>query len=325
MKTVEEFKAYYREQMLPVLQGLETDRKRKLFWIRVMTFALVPVYFACSLKLYDIMHNVVGSMVFSLFFCLGFWLVGYGTAYNAYITGYNAAVTKRILSFINPSLAYYHNVRILLEQVLKSNIFLDAPYYMGGSDYIAGTVGKTRIAFSHVNIVFRSGRKYAAGRLPARNSTAFRGIFFVADFNKNFRGRTVVLPDTAQRLFGEGLGGALQSRNTSRGQLVKLEDPEFERLFVVYGDDQIEARYILSPGLMERITNFRRKVGRVVYLSFVENKLRMAIPYANKISKPQLSTTALDFSKIEDQFRQMELFIDIVEDLNLNTHIWGKA
>ena len=47
--------------------------------------------------------------------------------------------------------------------------------------------------------------------------------------------------------------------NFSRPPLVKLEDPEFEKHFVVSGEDQVEARYILSTCLMQRLTDFRNK------------------------------------------------------------------
>ena len=44
-----------------------------------------------------------------------------------------------------------------------------------------------------------------------------------------------------------------------RGELIKMEDVAFERGVVVYGDDQIEARYILSTSLMERILAYKKK------------------------------------------------------------------
>lgn len=67
--------------------------------------------------------------------------------------------------------------------------------------------------------------------------------------------------------------------NTQRGKLIKLDHVEFEKLFVVYGDDPIESRYLLTaPSLME-IVHFRTKVGKPVYLSFVDGKLYMAMHY----------------------------------------------
>ena len=67
------------------------------------------------------------------------------------------------------------------------------------------------------------------------------------------------------KLFGR-LGRKLQSLNVFRGELIRLEDPEFESHFVVYGSDQIEARYILSTSLMARITDFKEKTGKKIYL-----------------------------------------------------------
>ena len=66
------------------------------------------------------------------------------------------------------------------------------------------------------------------------------------DFNKHFNVKTYVLTDTAEKMFGF-LGKKLQSMNSSRDDLVYLENPDFEKQFVVYSSDQIEARYILSP------------------------------------------------------------------------------
>ena len=67
-----------------------------------------------------------------------------------------------------------------------------------------------------------------------------------ADFNKNFQGRTIILPDFAQNAFGDFIGSWLQSKNQAREELVKMDNPDFEKEFVVYSNDQIEARYILS-------------------------------------------------------------------------------
>ena len=55
------------------------------------------------------------------------------------------------------------------------------------------------------------------------------------------------------------LGTKLQKMNKGRGDLVKLENPEFESEFAVYSGDQIESRYILSSSLMERILSFKKQ------------------------------------------------------------------
>ena len=38
-----------------------------------------------------------------------------------------------------------------------------------------------------------------------------------------------------------------------RQKLIKMDNPEFEKEFVVYSDNPIKARYILTHSLMQRI------------------------------------------------------------------------
>ena len=148
-------------------------------------------------------------------------------------------------------------------------------------------------------------------------------IVFVADFNKHFKTHTLVLPDTAEKLFGK-IGQNLQSMSFTRGELIKLEDPEFEKEFCVYGDDQIEARYILSPALMQRIVEFKRKWNTKVYLSFKDSKVYIAIKLNKNLFVTRLFKSIVDYAFIEENVRFLVLLIGIVEDLNLNTRIWTK-
>ena len=143
------------------------------------------------------------------------------------------------------------------------------------------------------------------------------------DFNKKFHGKTLVLPDTAEQILGN-LGSFFQSLNVGRGELVKMEDPEFEKYFVVYGDDQIEARYILSTSLMQRVLEFRKKTGRRICMSFVSSHVYVAIPYSRRLFEPRVFGSILGFKGIEQYLEDFQVFTGIVEDLNVNTRIWTK-
>ena len=154
-------------------------------------------------------------------------------------------------------------------------------------------------------------------------TTIFKGIFFVADFNKHFKTHTIVLPDTAEKLFGK-FGQSLQSMNKTRGELIKLEDPEFEKEFCVYGDDQVEARYILTPALVRSILEFKKKWNTKIYLSFVDSKVYIAISLKKNLFETRLFKSIVDYTFIEENVKYLILLIGIVEDLNLNTRIWTK-
>jgi len=114
----------------------------------------------------------------------------------------------------------------------------------------------------------------------------------------------------------------LQNFNAARGILVELEDTEFENDFMVYSTDQVEARYILSTSLMERITRLKRKIDKPIMLSFNKNKLYLGIqhPYGFLCLNKEESLLKSDvFEKVHEDIYAA---IGIVEDLNLNTRIW---
>jgi hypothetical protein len=162
------------------------------------------------------------------------------------------------------------------------------------------------------------------GHRRDRYRTIFKGLFFIGDFNKKFYGKTVVLPDGAERLLGS-LGSFLQSVNRSRGELIRMDNPEFEKLFVVYGDDQVESRYVLSTSLMQRILDFRKKTGRQLYMSFVGSQVFVAIPYKRALFEPSVFSRVTSFKGAHEHFEDLNLALGIVDDLNLNTRIWAGA
>jgi Protein of unknown function (DUF3137) len=146
-------------------------------------------------------------------------------------------------------------------------------------------------------------------------------VLLVADFNKRFQGTTVVLPDVAERLLGR-FGQALQSLG---GDLVRLEDPDFERAFVVRSSDQVEARYILSPALMQRILAFTAKAQCRPSLSFCQSRLFLALPERRDLFEPPLFRSPLARDLVGTYLADLQLSVGVVEDLNLNTRIWSKA
>ena len=219
---------------------------------------------------------------------------------KGYVKRFKIGIIGKIVNFIEPNLVYSKDKCIPEPIYMESNIFPRRPDRYGGEDYVSGMVGKTEIAFSEIHSEYKIETRDRKGGRHEYWHTIFKGIFFIADFHKDFAGETLVLPDKAERLFGSVLGSMFQSLNLKRDQLIKLEDPEFEKLFVVYGSDQIKARYILSTSLMKRITDFKKKTGKQIYLSFVGGRVFVAIPYIENIFEPRVFKTLLDFHQFKN-------------------------
>jgi hypothetical protein len=321
MKTLDELREFYDADLKRDLAEFERQR-RKIVSHSMIVFGVLAV------------AGIVGALllmrqgiqpVFLLFILIGCIIIGgvyYYIAGMDYRSGFKEVILQKLITFVEPGLEYLPGRGISQPMFEAARLFLHHIDRYKCEDMIQGKVGKTEIAFSEVHAEYKTTTSTGKSQ-QTQWHTIFKGLFFIADFNKDLHGRTVVLPDTAEKLFGL-FGQTLQSWSSSYGQLVRLEDVEFEKEFVVYGTDQIEARYILSPALMERILLFHRKVGRKIYLSFLGPKVFAAIPVQENMFEPKMFSSILEFNVIAEYYAQLQLGVGIVDELNLNTRIWTK-
>ncbi|MFA5088243.1 MAG: DUF3137 domain-containing protein [Candidatus Omnitrophota bacterium] len=315
MRNLEEFREFYHQSLMPDLVELEEQRQEA---VQKLLTTLIPAL-ALTVILAFLLRSWGDVPLYILFLSIPLTIFIFHSYTKNYINDFKERVIRKIVAFIDTHLKYTKQDYIPKMDFQRSKIFLQSPDCYLGDDRVSGFVGTTKIDFSEIRAQYRT--RDSKGR--THYHTFFHGLFFAADFNKNFAGRTIVLPDTAEQLFG-GLGQLLQSWNMSRPQLIRLEDPEFEKLFAVYGDDQVEARYILSTSLMKRIVDFKKAANRTLYLSFVDSYVYVAIAYGRNLLEPSIFKTLLAFGPIQQYFEDLQVAIGIVEDLNLNTRIWSK-
>ena len=317
MKTLEDFTNFYKTALLTDLKILEQERRKITFKLTCVIVAILCIVGICLL-IWRATNAIIPALIAPAVLCVITSVVVCYFMTRGYVARFKSLIIRKIVCFIDENLNYDADECIDKTTFMLSKIFTTKPNRYKGDDLVWGKTGATEIKFSEIKAEHESG----SGK-NRRRYTIFKGLFFIGDFNKHFTCETIVLPDTAEKLFGH-FGQKLQSMNIFRGQLIKLEDPEFESHFVVYGDDQIQARYILSTSLMERIVEFRKKTGRKIYLSFVGSKVFVAVSYTKSLFEPRLFRTLLDFKPIREYFEDLQLAIGIVDDLNLNTRIWSK-
>lgn len=317
------FDAFFRGAVLGELAEMEAWRVRTLRTIAAWWAGIVPVGGGITWALARVGapgEAVIASAVVTLVAAA----YVFGSHWAEYRKAFKARLVEPMIRAYHGSLSYKAEGTIAREEFLAAGLFreLELSEY-SGEDLITGRIGATALRFSEVHAenvqVSRSDKEETR-----RSKTIFKGLFFVADFNKHFAGTTHVLPDRAQRLLGT-LGQSLQALSDRYGQLVALEDPEFERLFAVYASDQIEARYILSTALMQRIVRFQQRRGHTLRLAFVDTRLFVAISLSKNLFEPRLFRTIRNPDLFREFWNDLDLVTGIVEDLNLNTRIWTKT
>ncbi len=324
MRTIEDLKSFYDGALRQKMMVLEDRRKnisfKILLMLGIMMFFLMLAFLASVIFKNPIIFifAAIGLGLMALLF----FFIFINSESKSFKSDFKRQIVGEIVKFVNSNLSYIPENGIGQPAYMQSRIFLTQPDRYKCEDYVSGKIGETSIEFSEVHSEYKTETTDSKGNRQTHWHTIFRGLLFIADFNKNFTGTTVVLPDFAESTFGF-LGKIFQSWNLSRTEkLIKLEDPDFEKLFVVYGDDQITARYILTPALMQRLVEFRLRMKDTIYLSFRDSKVYVAVSVAKDLFEPRLFRTNDNFELIREYFNYLELAGKIIEELNLNTRIW---
>jgi len=320
MKSTEELQKLYESQLKQSL--IQLEKKRKSIVIRRIIYILaIPLAIAASIYFADIReYSLYIGLAVTLFFVYKLIMLRKDKA--EYRHEFKNKVVKEVVHMINPKWSYDPDNRISESDYFHSLLFPDKADRYNGDDKVEGVIDKTDFQFSELHTEYKSVSRDNEGKEKESWHTIFKGIFFHADFNKEIKGKTLVLPDTAEKLFGS-FGKKLQSLS-GRGKLIKMEDVEFEKLFVVYGSDQIESRYVLTPSMMRSMVEIKKKYKKNVYFSFVGSRVYVAISIAKDLFEPRLYRSGVRFKDIEQMNEYFSVIETIINELNLNTRIWTK-
>lgn len=143
----------------------------------------------------------------------------------------------------------------------------------------------------------------------------FRGIYGYASFNKKLKGTTVVFTNNITSKTNRIL-----SLKFKEEEKIILEDSRFNKLFSVYGTNQIEARYVLNTYLLEKIVELKEKFNREIMLSFTKSQIFITVQNLNGIfSFPSGKLDSVEI--IEELYYEIETLQSIVTDFKLNRNI----
>lgn len=334
MKSYDDFKKFYSEELFGELLELDSFRKAMLTKCILATFGLLLL---AGLTTYLFLT----SEILTLFVWIA-WIVFGGLWYAAiwhftryYHSEFKTLVIEKLVKFIDPNLTYSPEGSIPEHIFRRAEIFERYVNTFEGEDLVCGTIGKTEIRFSEINAQYQEENQESllSSILSSDNlleflidkykHNIFKGLFFVADFHKTFDGHILVMPDKAEKYFGR-VGSILQSYNFIRGELMKMDNTEFEKHFVVYGTDQIQTRYVLSPKILSKIVEIKNKIGTSFFLSFKNSMVYIAIPCRKNKFEPPYFTNLADYMATFQHFQSLALLVGIVNEFNLNTRIWTK-
>ena len=200
---------------------------------------------------------------------LTFVLLG---AIYGWVTAPKRAYAKAYKREIMPSIAKLFGLTFNVDGKIpmpdmQSTKIVPAHDRYNSEDYFEGKHKGARIRFSEIDLQQRRRSKNRTYYV-----SVFKGLAILIDMPKRkFYGHTIVTADSNS--------AAEWMKQKSLGlQRADLVDPVFEKKYSVFTNDQVEARYLLDPAMIERINRMEHShVSKHIAASYKDNRILILI------------------------------------------------
>ncbi len=286
--------------------------------------------------------DTVMKLVFPLFAVI---IVGnfiFAKAY-AYFTTQEKTIIKEILQSLFPKVKYHEYLHNVTEGVLKSshlfsgmrkvevgipaqtfasmeldveNIKLNIADIGICSSKVNNTIAGSSLSFGIMAFYKGLIKPLFSSRIES-SMYDFRGMFGWAKHDKEFKTSMLILPDHLEDKLGYLAQNIQALKKVEGNSLVKLEDTEFEHNFAVYAKDEVGARYILTPGMMQRMNELKRKFNRNIMFSFYKDTFYVAVYMPDGFLS--LKGSSLKNKNIIDEiYNDIHTSCEVLKELHLN-------
>lgn len=219
-----------------------------------------------------------------------------------YARAYKAEILPEITRLFG-EFDYAPKGKIPMEAMKPSRIVPSHTRY-SAEDHFSGRYRGVGIAFSEIVLKRKSGRS---------TTTVFKGLAILLTYDaQKFHGHTILTRDRG------AIGEWLQAK-TAKLERADLTDPEFEKRFDVFTSDQVEARYLIDPAIVENIKALHAEFeGKDFRAAFFEDRVLVLIASSKNHFEPAaIDQPAYDAAGVLSMKREVGQILSIVDRLAL--------
>lgn len=219
------------------------NKKKKYIMFTLLSFLLLT---GITGYLYEFKYNFFHENLFWIFSSFFVFIFISVTLFNRFEYKIKKTVLKPILEE-NLDIRYYPNASLSKKVLEDSELIKERYDIFEGSDLIV----KDNCLFSYIELKRKEKitRTYDEGKTETKETevTVFSGFLGTGSFNykKDIKGKYFIKKNKIH------LDDVLPIFNDK--ERIKLDSPEFEKKFDVYGTDQIEGRYLFDFLFMKKI------------------------------------------------------------------------
>ncbi|MBR3058863.1 MAG: DUF3137 domain-containing protein [Clostridiales bacterium] len=249
----------------------------------------------------------------SIFFIAIFYLIVYRKKLNEYRNYYKTHYVYDMVRQVIPDAVYQPEYGFPSQLISQTGLMQMGNIYKS-EDYIRGTYNN--VAFERSDILIQNESSDSDGN--THTTTYLRGRWMIFESNKDF--------EADLQIIQQGFGYARKrtsifTKKTERRHAFKTEDAEFNRMFKCLCQNEVEAFYLLTPGLMQGLMQLAAQSDGKVMIGFVDNQLHVAINSNKDYLEPPIyhSPNDDDIMKVRNEINAVTSF---VKGLNLDRKIF---
>lgn len=338
-KSHSSFKSFFRVELLPILARYERIRRLRLplcvlMWIGHAALALTLFLAWINIDnpwLPWLLATAVLAIGFAMVFRLAF-LPGQSSSVDAVNfavlqvdrvrrAAFSEEVIARVADFAVPGIAWKHGGSIRQADFMESKLTHNFYNKFEGRDLFHFKRGSAWIALSWLKVEYVP--KSRDDKNPYR--LLHNGWFFKAVYPRRFQGQIFVHRDVAEAAMG-WFGRSVQGFAVPDGlELIHLEDAEFEHRFTVHASGQLDARYLLSPGLMRSAVAVHKRLRGKMAFSFRYDTMYAAFPAVIEYFTSLPTKPFTDPAFTRHFYHALRGFCELVEDIDRNHRLWQDA
>jgi hypothetical protein len=309
------FAVHYEKHLKPYVDEFESRRIVALRKARSRLFTILPVmavaltfgYYALFLNgWHEEAKNAIFPGTVIALVAIVWWV-------NRSLNAYQASIKSDIFPEIVEFLGDYQFTADIDARINRFKDFGIVPSHDSESseDRIVGEYKGVHIDLFETRLTETRGSEE-----DRQTVTVFKGVVISLSMNKRFEGKTIVLKDQGR------LVNWVKDK-FSNLETVKLEDPRFEKEFEIYSNDQVEARYLLTPSFMNRLSDLRAAFGgKGIECSFFQNNLLMMISIERNMFEPGSIFEREDFiDDAKSLLKEMTTIFQVVDTLQLDLDV----
>ncbi|MBT8470996.1 MAG: DUF3137 domain-containing protein [Marinicaulis sp.] len=289
------FRSFYAEELAPFLQRHEELRKSTLYGIVAIVAVAGSVFLAALVFTHD-------GMTIRPFLLWGSAILGSGAA-TARFTKTRNKITKGLLKRITAHLGFDY------KREAKRPDFLEDLNRLGlirrfniedWEDSVSGARHGLNFQLCEAHLKYRSRGKKKSTR------TVFHGQFLAIDYPTEFLGETVIKRDV-------GILNRL-SKPGKKFSNVGLVSAKFEKAFEAWSTDQVEARELIDPVMLERFEELDRLFdGAKFRAAFTGAKLLVAIEVGDALNMGTMFQKLDNPQRINKILKEFDLIFDLID------------